>query len=73
MPKFEIHHDTYHVDSGEDIPVVEAKDAYEAAIMFAARWAPVSIRRINREVDGDSFIVSPIGQNDGIILEVFEA
>ena len=69
MPRFEIHVDTYHV---EEFPVIEAKDAYEACIMYAGRFAPCSVRRIRPEVDGDTFIVSPIGSDEGVEVEVFE-
>lgn len=71
MPAFEIHVDTYHV---EDIPIVEAKDAYEAAIMYAGRFAPCSVRRIRPEVEGDAFVVTAIGartDDGGIEVEVF--
>jgi hypothetical protein len=65
---FEIHVDTYHV---EEIPVIEAKDAYEAAIMYAARFAPCAVRRIHPEVEGDMFIISAIGSDEGVEVEVF--
>jgi len=66
---FEIHVETYTV---EEFPVIEATDAYEAAIMYAGRFAPCSVRRIRPEVEGDTFIVSPIGSEDGVEVEVFE-
>ena len=69
MPLYEIHHETYHP---QPIPVVEAKDAYEAAIQYAARWAPCSIRRIDPDIPGDKFEVNAIGTTGGgIELEVF--
>lgn len=73
MPAFEIHVDTYHA---EEFEVIEAKDAYEAAIAYAGRWAPVTIRRTHPERDGDTFVVHAIGAFDtddnGIAIEVFE-
>jgi hypothetical protein len=71
MPLFEIHTETYEA---EDIPVIEAPDAYEAAIMFVARWAPVSIIRIRADEPGDAFRVTPTGSTGehGVVVEVFE-
>lgn len=70
MPAYEIHHDTY---TPEEFPVVEAKDAYEAAIMWAGRFAPCRIIRVDADDEGDTFKVTPIDSDDGIVVEVFEA
>ena len=73
MPAYEIHVETYAVEM--EIPVIEAKDAYEAAIMFAARWAPVKIRRVRPEVEGDVFVVTATDADwntSGIEIEVYE-
>lgn len=71
MPAFEIHVETYHAEA---FPVIEAKDAYEAAISYAARWAPVTIRRTHPEREGDSFVITAIGERDGgIEIEVYPA
>lgn len=69
MPAYEIHIDTYHV---EDMPVIEAKDAYEAAIMFAGRFAPCRIIRLHPEREGDTFRISPTDSDDGVEVEVYE-
>jgi hypothetical protein len=70
MPAYEIHVDTYHV---EDFPVIEAKDAYEAAIQYAARFAPCKIRRVRPEVEGDVFVVTATGSTgEGLEIEVFD-
>jgi hypothetical protein len=70
MPAFEIHTETYHA---EPFPVIEAKDAYEAAISFAGRWAPCSIRRVRPELDGDVFVVTATGSTGpGVEIEVYE-
>ncbi len=68
---FEIHVETYTV---EEFPVIEAKDAYEAAIMYAARWAPITIRRIRPDEYGDRFIAHAIGSTaeQGVEIEVFD-
>ena len=70
MPAFEIHVETYTV---EEIPIVEADSAYEAAISYVARWAPCTIRRIRETEQDDVFVVHAIGsRGDGIEVEVFE-
>jgi hypothetical protein len=72
MPAFEIHVETYAVEF--EIPVIEAKDAYEAAIMYAARWSPCKIRRIRETEQDDVFLVQPTDAvgDDGVEIEVFE-
>jgi hypothetical protein len=67
---FEIHVETYHV---EDIPVIEAKDAYEACIMYAGRFAPCRVIRVDADDEGDTFRITPTDSDDGVTVEVFEA
>lgn len=69
MARFEIHVDTYTV---EEFPVVEAKDAYEAAIMYAGRFAPCRVIRVGADVEGDTFRITPTDSDDGVTVEVFE-
>lgn len=72
MPAYEIHVETYTV---EEFPVIEAADPYEAAIQYAGRFAPVKLRRIRPEVDGDVFLIQPTdaqGDERGVEVEVFE-
>lgn len=73
MPTYEIHVETYEA---EEFPVIEAKDAYEAAIMYAGRFAPVTIRRTHPEREGDTFVIHAIGatiaEGHGVEVEVYE-
>ena len=71
MPAYEIHVETYTV---EDFDVVTAKDAYEAAISWAARYAPCSLRRVYPEMlEADRFVITATGStDDGLEIEVFE-
>ena len=67
---YEIHTETYEVEPFE---VIEAKDAYAAAIAYAGRFSPCTIRRTHPEIDGDTFVILALGTTgDGIELEVFE-
>jgi hypothetical protein len=68
MPAYEIHIDTYHV---EDMPVIEAKDAYEAVIMYAGRFAPCRVIRVDADDEGDTFRITPTDSDDGVTVEVF--
>ena len=73
MPAFEIHVETF-IPEVEGFPVIEAKDAYEAAITFAMKFAPCRVRRVRPEVEGDVFAIFADGSRaeDGVEIEVYE-